>query len=216
MKSGLQIPLALAFSTLGNGDAASPASRELGRGVVSDAQLVALARESRDEALAAMYAAYKTRIYTFVLRMCGDPDTADDLTQDVFAKAYQALGTLTREHKVLSWLYRIAHNAAVDHIRRRRRFAWLRVSKLAGTSEEPVMPDRHGAVPEQDQVRAVLATLPAEQAAALLLHALEGYSYREIAAIQGATLTAVRSRIARARVAFRSAYATSEGGRPSR
>ena len=77
------------------------------------------------------------------------------------------------------------------------------------------MPDRHGAVPEQDHIRRTLARLPAEQSAALLLHALEGYTYREIAEIQGSTLTAVRSRIARARVTFKAAYATKEPSRPS-
>ncbi len=188
---------------------------EFGRTTIADPQLIALARESKEEALEVMYNAYKTRIYTFLLRMCGDPETSDDLTQDVFTKAYQAIASLTKEHKVLPWLYRIAQNTAIDHFRRRKRFAWLQVTKLTGTKDEPLMPDRHGAVPEQDHVRSVLAELPPEQAAALLLHALEGYSYREIADIQGASLPAVRSRIARARVAFRSAYATKEPGEPS-
>ena len=176
----------------------------------ADVQLVALAREAPADGLAAMYAAYKGRIYTFLLRFLSDPETADDLTQDVFTKAYVALGSLTNDHRVLPWLYRIANNAAIDHVRRRRRFTWLRVGKLAGTGEEPVMPDEHGRVPERDQVRAVLATLPPEQATALLLHSLEGYSYKEIAEIQGCTLTAVRSRIARGRAAFKVSYATTE------
>ena len=68
---------------------------------------------------------------------------------------------------------------------------------------------------ERDQVRAVLATLPAEQATAMLLHSLEGYSYKEIAEIQGCTMTAVRSRIARGRAAFRVTYATTEARGPS-
>ena len=68
---------------------------------------------------------------------------------------------------------------------------------------------------ERDQVRAILATLPAEQATAMLLHSLEGYSYKEIAEIQGCTMTAVRSRIARGRAAFRVSYATTEARRPS-
>ena len=205
----------LSFAALGDGDSASTLAPEFGRPGIADAQLVALARESRDDALEVLYGAYKGRIYTFLLRLCGDPETSDDLTQDVFTKAYQALGTLTREHRVLPWLYRIAHNTAIDHLRRRNRFAWLRVGKLTGTDEEPVMPDRHGAVPEQDHIRRVLATLPPEQSTALLLHALEGYSYKEIAEIQGATMPAVRSRIARARVAFKVAYETKEPRQPS-
>ena len=190
-------------------------SSDIARPAIADPQLIALARESKEEALEVMYNAYKTRIYTFLLRLSGDPETSDDLTQDVFTKAYQAFATLTKEHKVLPWLYRIAQNTAIDHFRRRKRFAWLRVAKLTGTSEEPLGPDHHGAVPEQDHIRSVLAVLPPEQAAALLLHALEGYSYREIADIQGASLPAVRSRIARARVAFKAAYATKEPGEPS-
>jgi len=200
---------AFAFAALGDAGQTASGAAEIGRGI-SDVQLVALARESRHEALEVMYVAYKTRIYTFLLRFLSDPETADDLTQDVFTKAYVALGTLTNDHRVLPWLYRIANNAAIDHVRRRRRFTWLRVGKLAGTGEEPVMPDEHGRVPERDQVRAVLATLPPEQATALLLHSLEGYSYKEIAEIQGCTLTAVRSRIARGRAAFRVTYATTE------
>jgi RNA polymerase sigma-70 factor, ECF subfamily len=190
-------------------------SSERARPAISDPQLIALARESKEEALEVMYNAYKSRIYTFLLRLSADPETSDDLTQDVFTKAYQAFATLTKDHKVLPWLYRIAQNTAIDHFRRRKRFAWLQVTKLTGTRDEPLMPDRHGAVPEQDHVRSVLAELPPEQAAALLLHALEGYSYREIADIQGASLPAVRSRIARARVAFRAAYATKEPPSPS-
>ena len=61
----------------------------------ADARLVALARESRGEALELIYSAYKARIYSFLLRLLSDPAGADDLTQDVFTKAYQALGSLT-------------------------------------------------------------------------------------------------------------------------
>lgn len=185
-------------------------SREIGLSSVTDAQLVALARESRPDAIEVIYGTYKGRIYTFLLRLLADPDLADDLTQDVFTKAYQALGTLTKDHRVLPWLYRIANNTAIDHLRRRKRIQWLRVGGLLGTREEPVMPDAHGAVPERDQVRAVLAGMPVEHVTALLLHALEGYSYKEIAEIQGSTMPAVRSRIARARNAFRLAYETKD------
>jgi RNA polymerase sigma-70 factor (ECF subfamily) len=188
---------------------------DVGRSAIADAQVVALARESRGDALELMYAAYKSRIYTYLLRLLADPEGADDLTQDVFTKAYQALGSLTSEHRVLPWLYRIATNSGIDHIRRKRRFTWLRVGRLAGTREEPLMRDDHGALPERDHVRQVLATLPAEQSTALLLHTLEGYSYKEIAEIQACTVTAVRSRLARARKAFRAEYATTEVGRSS-
>ena len=96
-------------------------SSERVRPAIADPQLIALARESKEEALEVMYNAYKARIYTFLLRLSGEPETSDDLTQDVFTKAYQAFATLTKEHKVLPWLYRIAQNTAIDHFRRRKR-----------------------------------------------------------------------------------------------
>src|SRR5439155_790236 len=124
----------------------NPAMDAAGRATVADAKIVALARESRAEALQLIYAAHKVRIYTFLLRLLADPAAADDLTQDVFTKAYQALGSLTSEHRVLPWLYRIATNTAIDHIRRRKRFTWLRVGRLAGTREEPLMKDAPGSI----------------------------------------------------------------------
>lgn len=175
-------------------------------GLPADAQLLALAREDRGQALELLYGAYKGRIYSFLLRLVGDPDTADDVTQETFTKAFRALDGLGREHRILPWLYRIASNAAIDHLRRRKRFTWLRMGKLEGTFEEPHVADEHGQVPEREHVQAVLRSLPTENAVALLLHAVEGYSYLEIAEIQGCTMTAVRSRIARARSAFRDRY----------
>ncbi len=199
-------PATLAFSALRGGEEPSRSPGEVGPNGLSDAQLIALARESRDEAFELLYAAYKGRIYTFLLRFLADPEAADDVTQETFTKAYGALHTLSAEHKVLPWLYRVASNAALDGIRRRRRFPWVRLGGLTGTSGEPHARDEHGRVSEREHVQAVLRAIPAENAIALLLHALEGYSYKEIAAIQGVTMTAVRSRIARAREAFRERY----------
>ncbi|TMG52504.1 MAG: RNA polymerase sigma factor [Chloroflexi bacterium] len=182
-------------------------------GGLADVQLVALAREDRAAAIEVMYSAHKGRIYTFLLRFLADAEMADDVTQDTFTKAYSALGSLTPSHRVLPWLYRIATNTALDHLRRRRRFAWIRMGAIANTADEPPMPDEHARVPEREHIQAVLRGLPPENSIALLLHAVEGYSYAEIAEIQGVTMTAVRSRIARARASFRRAYGdAAEGG----
>ncbi len=175
----------------------------------SDAHVIALSRRSREEALHLLYEAYRGKIFTFLLRLTGDADAADDLTQDTFLKAYRALGRLDDDHRLLPWLYRIASNATIDAARRRKRIGWLPLGSLLGATDEPNTPDEHGGVPERHHIQEVLRGLPLENAAALLLHVLEGYSYREIAEIQGVTLTAVRSRIARARTAFRAGYATS-------
>ena len=198
-----------AFASLGSTDpSARLAVSE--RGVISDAQLLALASESQRDALDALYAAYKSRIYTFLLRFLADPELADDVTQEAFTKAFTALPKLERGTKVLPWLYKVASNTAIDHVRRRKRFTWVRMGAMQDTPHEPHSADESGTVGEREHVQAVLRTLPPENAVALLLHALEGYSYKEIAEIQGASLTAVRSRIARARIAFKEGYATKD------
>ena len=178
----------------------------LGERLPVDAQLVALAKEDRDRAFELLYNAYRGRIFTFLLRISGSSETADDLVQDTFLKAHGAIRRLERDQKLLPWLYRIANNTAIDHFRRRKRFGWLPWADLHGTAEEPQADDTHAATRTRTEISLVLHELPPNNAAALLLHALEGYSYEEIAQIQGCTMSAARSRIARARAAFRDRY----------
>lgn len=197
------------FAALGGGEGlAADASSLPAEGMPSDAQIVALAREDPAQALDVIYKAYRARIYSFLLRFLGDPELAADVAQDAFTKTYRTLPTLTRDHKVLPWLYRIASNTAIDHVRRRKRVAWVRLGGVTHTSDEPRESGPAEAVGEREHVQGVLRRLPPENAMALLLHAVEGYSYKEIADIQGCSMTAVRSRIARAREAFRREYAT--------
>lgn len=173
-----------------------------------DRQLVALAKVDLQAAFELLYNAYRGRIFTFLLRLSHSSEAADDLTQETFVKAYGALARCEPETKLLPWLYRIANNTGIDHFRRRTRFTWLPFGSVDGTPEEPRADDQQARVPERAAIEAVLATFPPENAAALLLHASEGYSYEEIAKIQGCTLPAVRSRIARARAAFKERWPT--------
>lgn len=195
------------FSTRSGNDDAPPATRY---GVTDrlpiDAQLVALAKDDRDAAFELLYNAYRGRIFTFLLRLSGSSEAADDLVQDTFIKAHGAMARLDRDQKLLPWLYRIANNTAIDGLRRRRRFTWLPWVAIRGTSEEPHAADDQATARARAEIAATLQQLPPDNAAALLLHVLEGYSYQEIAAIQGCSLTAARSRIARARAAFKERY----------
>ena len=200
-------PTALAFSAIRTeGRAGEPVPGALG--TPSDVQVLTLAREDAHRAVEVVYSAYKVRVYTFLLRFTADPELSDDIVQETFTKALSALPGLPRDQRILPWLYRVAHNAAIDHLRRRQRFTWIRLPKIAGTRHEPAQDGEEQSLPEREYIKKVLKTLPPQNAAALLLHALEGYSYKEIAEIQGCSMTAVRSRIARAREAFREEYAT--------
>ena len=200
-------PSALAFSAIRTeGRAGETVPGALG--TPSDVQVLTLAREDAHRAVEVVYSAYKVRVYTFLLRFTADPELSDDIVQETFTKALSALPGLPRDQRILPWLYRVAHNAAIDHLRRRQRFTWIRLPKIAGTRHERARDGEEQSLPEREHIKKVLKTLPPQNAAALLLHALEGYSYKEIAEIQGCSMTAVRSRIARAREAFREEYAT--------
>ncbi len=121
----------------GEGLAADAAGFPIEGDPPNDAQIVALAREDPAAALDVIYKAYRSRIYSFLLRFFGDPELAADVAQDTFTKTYRTLPTLTRDHKVLPWLYRIASNTAIDHARRRKRIVWLRMSDVKNTTAEP-------------------------------------------------------------------------------
>src|SRR2546430_635721 len=143
-----------AFASLRSTDAQSVGLGEVG--VISDAQLLALAAESQRDALDALYSAYKSRIYTYLLRFLADPELADDVTQETFTKAFNALPKLDRGTKVLPWLYRVASNCAIDHIRRRKRFQWLRMSAIEATPAEPHARDAGGEIGERGHWQAGL------------------------------------------------------------
>src|SRR5260221_8230700 len=181
---------AFAFASLGSSDRAKAVVAD--RGVISDAQLLALAAESQRDALDALYTAYKSRIYTFLLRFLADPELADDVTQEAFTKAFSALPQLQRGTKVLPWLYKVASNTAIDHVRRGKRFTWIRMGAMQDTPHEPHSADASAGVGEREHAQAVLQALPTENAGALLLHPLQGDSYNETADDQCASLTAVR------------------------
>ncbi len=141
---------------------------------------------------------HEREIFAYALRLTGSRHDADDLYQETFLAAFRAWPPPRRDNE-RAWLYRIATNKAIDRARGRRPTVSMEDLRLAA-------PDRDG-VTLLDLSRAI-RELPAGQRAAFVLHAVEGYSYKEIAEIQGATLTAVRSRIARARAAFQRMYAT--------
>ena len=90
--------------------------------------------------------AYKKKMYYLALDMVGDPADAEDISQEVFLKAFRGFKTFKRDAKLSSWLYRIAYNTSVDHLRRRSltpeavEDSVLDVSR-AGFSESPASPD---------------------------------------------------------------------------
>jgi RNA polymerase sigma-70 factor (ECF subfamily) len=151
---------------------------------------------------------YQSAILNYVYRLVGDVDLAEDLTQDCFLKAYRSLNRLELEPEAAdrrrAWLYRIATNVAIDHLRRAARLRWLPLSALDGAGW--AHDDPTSAVVEAQGVQMVLQSLSPDQRAVLLLFNQVGLSADEVAATLGITPEAARKRRQRAKEAFLKAW----------
>ncbi|HSU84656.1 MAG TPA: sigma-70 family RNA polymerase sigma factor, partial [Thermoanaerobaculia bacterium] len=84
----------------------------------TDAELVASAVRGSQDAFRELVKRFERPVYSLVLRMVQDPAAAEDLAQEVFVKAFRALGSYDPQWKFSSWLFKIAHNTTIDHLRR--------------------------------------------------------------------------------------------------
>lgn len=157
-----------------------------------------------DAAFERLFNGYQRPIFNYVYRLLGDAARAEELTQDVFVKAYRALPRLPTDANHRAWLYRIATNAAYDQLRRRRLIQWLPLAERDRSST--LDNDVEGKLGESDAVQSALAKLPARHRAVLILFSVQGYSTREIGNMMGISSGAVKTRLYRARERFRQVY----------
>ena len=170
-----------------------------------DQVLVARARRGDAAAFTEIFERYHHRIVNYLYGLVHDRELANDLAQDSFLKAYKALPRMDDDLRLAPWLYRIAGNTAFSALRRRKLIRWL---PLLNDGIETSSAD--GAIVEAEAVHRALAKLPPKYAAPLLLHSHEGLSCNEIAEIIGISPGAVKTRLFRAREAFRVAYGQEE------
>jgi RNA polymerase sigma factor (sigma-70 family) len=167
----------------------------------SDDQLVALFRMGYDDAFAAIHERYRARLFTYTRQMLGGARSdAEDVLQDTFLRAYSALRQDERPVTLRAWLYRVAHNRCVDHLRRPLPAA----SEVFDVSRPPVLDPPAETERREDLRRLVsdMRRLPEQQRSALLMRELEGLSYTELADALGATVPAVKSLLVRARLSL--------------
>jgi RNA polymerase sigma-70 factor (ECF subfamily) len=157
---------------------------------------------------------YGERIRRYLERLVGAND-ADDLAQDVFEKAQRALGTFRGDSRVLTWLYRVATNAAIDRLRmpgRRAALAGedddtdpLEAALAADAAQARSLEGELDRARMRDCILGVVDQLPTSQRAAILLGELRGLTDRELADALGVTLGAAKIRLHRARRALKAA-----------
>lgn len=149
------------------------------------------------------------RVYRLAYRLTGNPDDAEDLTQDVFVRVFRSLhkfqpGTLE------GWLHRITTNLFLDQARRRQRIRFDGLSESAEANLPSRVPSPGEQLADADldhDVAAALNALPPEFRACVVLCDIEGLSYEEISDVLDVKIGTVRSRISRGRAQLRTALA---------
>ncbi len=147
---------------------------------------MAWAKRGHDPAFRELVRRYERPVFSLLYRMVRDRTLAEDLAQETFIKVLNAIGTYNPQYKFSSWIFKIANNAAIDHLRRRE----IDTLSLDGSP--------HARTPDEMSARAI-AQLRPEYRACILLRHVEGHSYEEIADILDLPLGTVKTYIHRAR-----------------
>jgi RNA polymerase sigma-70 factor (ECF subfamily) len=173
----------------------------------ADQQLVERAQKGETRAFELLVRKYQHKLVQLVSRLVGEAD-APDVAQEAFVKAYRALPGFRGQSAFYTWLYRIAINAAKNHlVSRARRPAGQDIDIAdaeqfghAGQLSDCETPESNLLAEEiKNKVTGVIAKLPADLRQAIVLRELEGLSYEEIAEVMECPIGTVRSRIFRAR-----------------
>jgi RNA polymerase sigma-70 factor, ECF subfamily len=146
-----------------------------------------------------LYDALAAELLRYLWRLTGDREVATDLMQETFTVGIRDEGQLRDPDKARAWLYRIATRLATRRLQRARLIAFLPFSGREASDE--LTPDV-----ERIAVRDALRAVPAEQAAALVLHYAHGFTRAEVAEITGRSEETIKSRLARGKRAFLAAY----------
>ena len=180
---------------------------------LTDGELVAKAIAGREDGFEELVRRYQRPITSYVYRMLGNYDASLDVTQEIFIKVYNSLSRYSSEYKFSTWLYKIAHNASIDHLRRNSSNPQsLEAENKDGSYELQIESKRLS--PEQERERSewraeietVVKCLPGGYRELILLRHAQDLSYDEIAEITNLPLGTVKNRLFRAREMMREMF----------
>ena len=179
---------------------------------LSDQEIVALAKEGREAAYRELIRRYERPVFSLILRMVRDRQLAEDLAQETFFKALNAIGSYRPEFKFSSWIFKIANNAAIDQLRRREVDTLSIDGAPNATSADDIeatalqVGDK-GETPLAElearelgtHIERAIAQLRPEYRSCIMLRHVEGLAYEEIAQLLDLPLGTVKTYIHRAR-----------------
>lgn len=161
--------------------------------LVSDEELVRRARDGEEASLGALVKRHADAVYRVALAIAGDPDVAQDISQDAFLKAFRALRGFRGDSAFRTWLLTIAANTARGALRRQGRRREMDLETAPPIVSEERSPGQATELSsESARARAALARLPEKQRLSVQLRVDEGLSFREIAQVIGSTEGAAR------------------------
>jgi len=169
---------------------------------LSDAELVELVLAGEQDAFAVLVERYKDAVQNLAYRMLSNATEAEDVTQEVFVRAYTQLATYKSAHKFSTWLLSIASHLAIDQLRRRRFLALPLedVPFLEWIADLGVGPEQSALEGEQqDEIQTYLQRLPSKYRAVIVLRYWYDLSYEEIGTALNLTPALVKARLHRAR-----------------
>ncbi len=168
-----------------------------------DRELLDRARAGEPGAFDHIVDRYERRVFSVALRIVRHHEDARDVTQEVFITALRAIKGFRGDAQLSTWLHRVAVNASLDLVRKRRRRDHASVEDLAEqASDEPGPESEAIASVRAREVHRALGTLAADQRALIALHDLQGLDYAECAVTLEIPLGTVKSRLHRARLAL--------------
>jgi RNA polymerase sigma-70 factor (ECF subfamily) len=175
--------------------------------MLTDEELLARSLDGNTNAFEVIVNRYKDRLFNFVVRFVGDQETAEDIVQDTFLRAYRNRGSFQAVAKFSTWIYTIASNLAKSELRRRKRWRFLSIGsqdehgntlEVADTSSHP---DKDAeTLLAEIKIEDAIARLPDHYREAVILRDVDGLDYDEISNIIHIPLGTVKSRINRGRL----------------
>jgi RNA polymerase sigma-70 factor (ECF subfamily) len=159
----------------------------------SDEQLMKSWAGGSMEAFEELYQRHRAPLYRYLLRLAGDPATANDLYQGSWEKVIKARGNYKPTAPFRAWLYRIAHNNAMDHFRRNRPTADETPEELASPGAEPA--EQLDAESMRQELQSAITKLPPEQKDTLILKLESGLDLQTIAELTGVNPETAKSRL---------------------
>jgi RNA polymerase sigma-70 factor (ECF subfamily) len=187
---------------------------------LEDRELAAQAARGREPAFRELLARYERPVFSLIYRMVRDRTLAEDLSQEAFIRAFNAIGTYKTSYKFSNWILKIANNHTIDHLRKRR----LDTVSIDGSphartadeiSQSQVVIESRDENPAEyvehrelgSQIEGAIGELREEYRTVIVLRHVEGYAYDEIAEIMDLPLGTVKTYLHRARGELRKSLA---------